>query len=129
MKGVKGVSADMFIKFINKVKKSDTEVDVDDYLWLVMQQWAASLEPFLTTAKEKLGTLQRQQLAYDEAKWGLVAGGQASKSQPPLLLHKMGELMESIYAKKNADIIQPGNIKVILHTHNTNTHVLLLIVW
>merc|ERR1712100_681346 len=82
----------------------DTYIDVDDFLWLVMHQWAVLMETYLKTAQDKLNYLIR----HDEQSQTSHANNRSH------LLRKYANVMESIYAKKNSDIISPGNITIDL---------------
>ena len=112
VKGLKGcMPENMFTKCLELAAPGNSEVDVDDYLWLVMMQWAQLMVPLLRTTREKLGLLRRQQEAYEQER-GTSPAISAKKIGHSTPLHRIGEIMSSVYAKSNSDVINPGNISV-----------------
>merc|ERR1711916_65660 len=65
IKGLKGVSIEEFTIFLDMTvvednkNFDDTYIDVDDFLWLVMHQWAVLMETYLKTAQDRFNYLIR----------------------------------------------------------------------
>lgn len=105
---LEGVGSETFVQYLDVLEK-DGLIDVDDFLWIAMTQWTRSTKTFLVTAKDKLNWLKRQETVISSS-GGDVMKSSARKSL--LSLYRIGDVMESIYSKKNKDIVEPASISV-----------------
>ena len=96
---IKGVNAKVFT---NLMQQLDLDahgcIDVDDYMYLVMQQWSKLMHGYIKKCEEKLSWMERQELR-NKVSVSATTTGQKQIKKKLLTLGTLGSLMETIYPK------------------------------